>query len=140
MTNVWCVRLVFTSVKCMQGRSNSKLGSQVGADLGHSKNTLPKWTWTAPYFSMKIPYLCLSGVMVIPSGIITTQMTWYHHDLVGQKDRIFTEKHRAVQIRFGKVVLLWDFSAFSKFYYMIQIFHNIRHCLLLGSCNGMVFL
>ena len=52
-------------------------------------------------------------VMVIPSGIITTWMEWYHHNLDGHhhnrdghKDGIFTEKYGAVQVRFGEAVLL----------------------------------
>ena len=44
---------------------------------------------------------------------IQVVVTWYHHDLDGHhhnpdghKDVIFTEKYGAVQVRFGKVVLL----------------------------------
>ena len=42
----------------------------------HNKTTSPKWTWTAPRFSIKIHlYVCLG-----PSGCSDTK--WYHYDLI----------------------------------------------------------
>ena len=58
-----------------------------------SRTTSPKWTWTALYFSVKIPSMSVQVV--------------YHHNLDGpdsHKDEVFTEKYGAVQVHFGKIV------------------------------------
>ena len=72
----------------------------------HSKTTLSKWTWTALYFSIN------------PIHPGRDDTTWYHHDLDGHKDGIFTEKYRAVLVHFGKVVLL---CLYCKRFWVIRL-------------------
>ena len=71
----------------------------------HGKTTLPKLTYTAPYFSCEYPVFMHIRVVMIPS------------DLDGLKDGIFLEKYWVVQVYFGKVALLCTYVTINTAVY-----------------------
>ena len=51
-------------------------------------------------------FLCENPIFM--SIWVMVYTTWFHHDQDKYKDGIFTEKYEAIQVYFGKVVLLCE--------------------------------
>ena len=81
-------------------------------------------------FLHKNPFFMSVQVMVISLGIITTWTDPFVH-----KDRIFMEKYGAVQVCFGKVVLLWNDWKLVMTCDTVDFFCSINH-----SCTASISL
>ena len=95
------------------------------------QNYLTKTDLDGSVFLCKNPFfMSVQVVVVIPLGIITT---WT--DPYGHKDRIFMEKYGAVQVYFGKLVLLWNDWKLVMTCDTVDFFRSINH-----SCTASISL